>query len=132
MLSSLILERPTKIVGYNFEIGVVYRSKKGLHYLSTDKGALITFVHGVIVVCNKPRGRYTVIRTMSVKDLCIMWNISSRELDEMSKEFFAPQRNGVRRRLPDKMGTRREPVKQETENVLWAMHRTFRLSNGST
>ncbi len=129
MLSSLL--DPVKVeqtTPANFEIGVVYRSPLDRYYLAVDRRVLITFVHDVIVICDNPKNKFSVSRTVSVEKLCNAWRINQNRLDEMSAEFFAPIRsNKVKRRLPDKFSNR-EVYSQDMVNTLWARHRTHRLS----
>lgn len=110
-----------------FEIGVVYKSDKGRCYLATDKHSLITFVRNIIVDCAEPRNKFSVARSTTVEELCHYWGITLERLDEMSAEYFAPQRsNKARRRLPDKFSSR-ENYSQDMVNELWATHRTHRI-----
>lgn len=129
MLSSLLEPSKTdKPPLTNFEIGVVYRSSTDRYYLSVDRHTLLTFVHDVIVICDKPKNKFSVARTVSVEKLCAAWRITQNRLDEMSEEFFAPVRSTkVKRRIPDKFSNK-EVYSQDMTNSLWARHRTHRIS----
>lgn len=128
MQSSLLLEQPIVEVveEHSFEIGVVYKDSKGRLFLATDKEVLITFIHRFLMELERPTQRYTVMRNVSVREMCRNWGIHLAELDNASKKYFAPSRSGTKRRLPDRFGRKKEPVRQEVENVLWAEFRTFK------
>jgi len=117
---------------HDFEIGVVYRNGYGRHYLSVDRNFLVTMVYGNVVECENPPKPYSVIRSVSVEKLCNIWRITLDELDEkISNVYFAPVKTQTKRRLPDKFSSKMD-YSQDMINMLWAKHRTHRVSSGAS
>ena len=84
-----------------FDIGNVY-SKKGededekTYYIAVSKLTLVT-------CCDKKFGEFTTKRTkeheyesVSVDDLCFMWEIEASNLDDFMIKYFAPDEQAKR------------------------------------
>ena len=72
----------------DYEVGMTY-SKNGKYFLAVGDRTLVTIKNGKFVEVN-PYTRYEPCRSLSVENLCKLWNIKVSRLDELSREYFTP------------------------------------------
>lgn len=77
-----------------FEIGVVYK-KNSRYYLAVSERLLVSLRNNKLVEI-KPYVRYNVVRQMSVEELCRRWKISLAQIDQISRNYFAPSPAGIK------------------------------------
>ena len=105
-----------------FEIGVVYR-KNSRHFLAVSNKILVTFKKGSPLEV-KPYAKYEVVRTISVEELCRLWEIDLATLDEVTSKYLAPSSEGLKTRP---RGSRRQRAADE---FAWKNLRLIRLAAG--
>ena len=104
----------------DFEIGVVYRKSSKL-FIAVDPSTLVSCKGGVSTTI-RPTSSYSVIRSISVEDVCEQWEISLDQFDELMSEHLAPPQTGIKARP---RGTRR---KKDADDEYWRRHRTGRIA----
>ena len=73
--------------GVMIEVGACYR-RGNKYYLGIDQFTLLTFKDGEAKLVT-PRSHYSKAPVLtSVNDLMATWNVSMKEIDEVSKKYF--------------------------------------------
>ncbi len=103
-----------------FEIGVVYRRGNRL-FLAVQTDVLVTFKDGAAQQV-RPQGKYEVVRSISVEELCARWQITLDVLDTTTAAYLAPATEGLKTRP---RGSRRTRVADE---FAWRNLRLTRLA----
>lgn len=103
-----------------FEVGVVYR-KNSRYYLAVSDRELIAFHQGRLVEV-RPYFKYDAVRGVPVEELCKRWGVSSSDLDEVTRSYFAPSPDGIK---PVPGLSRR---KRSVEDEVWRRRRTISLA----
>lgn len=102
------------------EIGVVYRRGNRL-FLAVRTDVLVTFKDGAAQEV-RPQGKYEVVRSISVEELCARWQITLDLLDATTVSYLAPAAEGLKTRP---RGSRRTRVADE---FAWRSLRMIRLA----
>lgn len=71
-----------------FEIGITYK-KNNIYSIAVSEESLVTYQDGNFSDFEE-KDEQKACRSLSVEDLCKIWNISTDKLDELTPRYFTP------------------------------------------
>lgn len=107
----------------NFEIGLVYR-KGPRFFIAVSPTTLVSCQDGIKEQI-QPRDGYDMVRSISVEELCLKWEIELYEFDALMSAYLKPPETTLKTRP---RGTKR---RKTDDDEYWRRHRTGRIAKPS-